>query len=301
MQISIIGFGEAGRAFASGLRRANVNVRAYDIKQNSPEGLDEITQAADTIDVRLVTSADRLAQGSDVVLSTVTAGQAVHAARSVLPTLQPGTLFVDLNSAAPTDKVCAAELVHAANADYVDGAAMDTVPRFGMAVPVLASGASADRAATLLNSLGFALTVIDGPVGAASTAKLLRSVIVKGLEALMAEAFLGAERAGVTDHVVQSLTQTYPGMNWREAAGYHLERMSRHGARRAMEMQASASVLRGMGVDPFLASAIAERQQWAADLSLIDQSAGDVPNSIAAYAAAVKRAEASLPKSCEPA
>ena len=53
--------------------------------------------------------------------------------------------------------------------------------------------------------------VIGDKVGDASAIKMIRSVMIKGLEALTAECLLAARRAGVADAVLASLQNSDPG------------------------------------------------------------------------------------------
>ena len=291
MKAAIIGLGEAGSVFASSLRDAGAEVRAFDIKQENAQENQSIEARARDLGASLAASAADLAHGASIVLSTVTASQNVIAARSVAPSVSAGTIYVDLNSTSPDAKAEAARIIEDVGGSYVDGAAMDTVPNYGAAVPVYVSGSAAKRVAAILNPLGFAFEPLEQPVGAASTIKMMRSVVVKGIEALCAEAFLGSERAGVTEEVMKSLKRTYPGLNWQEVAAYHLGRMALHGARRAAEMRASAQTLQALGVDSFVVDGIAARQQWASDLSLKSFVNGAGPLPVPDYGIAVGVAE----------
>ena len=73
---------------------------------------------------------------------------------------------------------------------------------------------------------------------------MVRSVIVKGIEALTLECFLAAARAGVVDEVANSLKNNYPDLDWSKIVPYNLERMAVHGERRAAELMTSATVKR---------------------------------------------------------
>ena len=206
--IALIGFGEAGMAFAGAWR---ADARAYDIKTDDPA-----LAAAKRADyVRAgIRGADTLAEAladADLVISLVTADQALAAAGAAAKSIAPGALYCDLNSVAPQTKQEAARLVEAAGAHYADVAVMAPVHPAGLAVPMLISGADACPA---LSALGFSPRRIDGPVGRASTIKMLRSVMVKGIEALTAECFLAARKAGVAEEVAASLDASWPGADW---------------------------------------------------------------------------------------
>lgn len=264
--ISLIGFGEAAQAFAGG---AGWSARGYDIAGRDADlARLGVTASRD--------SATALA-GASLVLSLVTAAAALAAARDATAHLAPGTLWCDMNSVAPATKRAAAAAIDAAGGRYVDCAVMAPVHPLARDVPVLLAGPHAAAAAAALAAAGFtAVRVVAGPVGSAAAIKMVRSVIVKGIEALTAEAMLAAHRAGVTDEVLASL-----GPDWAAKADYNLDRMLTHGIRRADEMDEVVATLTGFGIDPLLSRGTAARQRalgaigstpsgLAAKLALID-------------------------------
>jgi hypothetical protein len=90
---------------------------------------------------------------------------------------------------------------------------------------------------------------------------MVRSVMIKGIEALTLECFLAASRAGVIDEVAASMKNNYPGLDWGKIVPYNLERMANHGERRAAEMEEVADTLRELGVEPLMTSATVKRQR----------------------------------------
>jgi 3-hydroxyisobutyrate dehydrogenase-like beta-hydroxyacid dehydrogenase len=253
--VAVIGFGEAGIAFAGAWR---ADARAFDIKTDDPA-----TAAAKRADYARagIEGTDTLAAalaGAELIVSVVTADQALAAAEAATKAIAPGALYCDFNSVAPQTKQEAARLIEAAGGLYADVAVMAPVHPAGLAVPLLVSGADACAA---LSALGFSPRRIDGPVGRASTIKMLRSVVVKGIEALTAECFLAARKAGVADEVAASLDASWPGTDWAAKADYNLGRMRAHGLRRAAEMEEAAATLEDLGVDSDMARATARVQR----------------------------------------
>jgi hypothetical protein len=90
---------------------------------------------------------------------------------------------------------------------------------------------------------------------------MIRSVMIKGIEALTLECFLAASRAGVLEEVTASLKNNYPTLDWAKIADYNLERMASHGERRAAEMEESAATLRELGLDPLMVDSTVKRQR----------------------------------------
>jgi 3-hydroxyisobutyrate dehydrogenase-like beta-hydroxyacid dehydrogenase len=264
VSVSLIGFGEAGQAFAQA-GGWGAAARAYDKLTDQVE-----TRAAKEADyaaagVHGVGTAAAAVAGTDLVLSLVTADEAIAAARSVAGALKAGALYFDFNSVAPQTKRQAAATIESAGGRYVDVAVMAPVQPKALAVPLLVSGPHAAEGAAALRGLGFAPRVVDGPVGRASTIKMLRSIIVKGIEALTAECFLAAEAAGVADEVARSLDESEVRRSWRERADYNLERMRSHGLRRAAEMEEVARTVAAIEGDAPMAVATATVQRRIAE------------------------------------
>ncbi|UUR06880.1 NAD(P)-dependent oxidoreductase [Sphingomonas glaciei] len=254
--LTFIGFGEAGAAFA------RPGAAAFDLKTQAAA-----TRAAKLLDYATagVTGADSAAHAvasAQVILSLVTADQALDAASQYAPSMPVGALYLDMNSVAPSTKRAAAKAVTAAGAHYVDVAIMSPVLPARHAVPLLVSGDRAQDAAEGLRAYGFTdVTVVGNRIGDASAIKMIRSVMVKGMEALTAECLLAAHRAGVTEAVLASLDSSRDQAGWTSRADYNLDRMLVHGLRRAAEMEEVARTLDDLGVEPALTRGTIRRQR----------------------------------------
>lgn len=273
--IVFLGFGEAGQAFATGLQPAQFAIAAYDLKLDDPN---HSAACHATMAKVAVTPCDLagLRQARHVIC-LVTADQAALAAQAAAPYLQAGALWFDGNSCSPGTKQRAAAAIGAAH--YVDLALMAPVyPRLHR-TPMLVSGPPAAKAAQVLAGFGMQADNVGDHVGQASTIKMLRSVIVKGLEALTAESFLAARAAGVQSQVIASLQNSDPDIDWAARGAYNMERMLVHGARRAAEMVEVAATLRELGLPDRMAQATA---LWQSDLAALALGAG--PNDVAARA-----------------
>ncbi len=258
--IAFIGFGEAGHAIASGLREAGLEtMAAWDILFPKPEGT-KLKQAAEAIGVRVAQSAADAARGADLIISAVTASSSTAAAQSVKAHLTGKPYFLDINSVSPGRKQNSAkELGDAAR--YVDVAIIAPIYPTRHQTPMLIAGPDAQALAPVLTGLGMRVSVSGAEVGAAAAIKMVRSVMIKGLEALTLECFLAAARAGIVDEVAVSMKNNYPGLDWAKIVPYNLERMANHGERRAAEMEESAETLRELGVEPLMTSATVRRQR----------------------------------------
>ena len=167
-----------------------------------------------------------------------------------------------MNSVAPDAKRAAASVIEAAGGHYVDIAVMAPVHPAGRAVPMLARGPHAADAMAALATLGMInVAVAEGPVGTASSIKMIRSVIVKGIEALSAECVLAAAKADVLDAVLASFDASPPPVTWRERADYNLDRMLVHGVRRAAEMEEVVRTLDSLGTGSAMSRGTVVRQR----------------------------------------
>jgi 3-hydroxyisobutyrate dehydrogenase-like beta-hydroxyacid dehydrogenase len=268
LNVCLVGFGEAGAAFA-GADGWQARARAYDKLTDDPA-----TRAPKEDDYRragvegCADPAEALAQ-AELILSLVTADQSLAAAADAAQHVKPGALFCDMNSVAPATKAAAAVQVERGGARYVDVAIMSPVYPGQLNVPLLVSGPHADAGAEALRAIGFTnVRVVPGDVGRASSIKMIRSVVVKGLEALTTECVLAADAAGVLDEVIASLDASWPGTDWGAKADYNLERMMAHGLRRAAEMSESTRTLLGLGISPMMTEGTVNWQQGIGELGI---------------------------------
>lgn len=262
--ISFIGFGEAGHTIGRGWREAGIGpMRAYDILFDSGKRVAE----ARALEVAVAGNHVEAVRGAEIVVLAVTAGSSLEAARSCLSGLSAGQLFLDVNSVSPQRKQETAALVAPTGVLYVDVAVMAPVAPYKHKVPLLIGGPGARKLMDLKETLGLSAEYVSDEVGQASAVKMFRSIMVKGIEALILESMLSASRYGVEDRVLASLKETFPGLDWQRMSGYMIERMVSHGRRRAEEMREVAATVQGIGIEPIMASAIAQRQQWVADLN----------------------------------
>ena len=266
MKIALIGYGEVGRILAEDLRAQGHTIAACDIKLGTPAGAAMPPHAAG-IGVRLAASHGEAVRDAELVVSAVTASQAVAAAEACAGSLARGAFFLDFNSASPGAKLRAAGIVGAAGGRYVEGAVMTSLPPYRIKVPLLLGGPDAAALQPLLADLGFAAKVAHERLGVASATKMCRSVMIKGLEAMVIESFTAARHYGVEDAVIASLHETFPGIDWERQASYFFQRVIEHGRRRSEEVREVAVTVQEAGLAPWSASGTAERQAWMADLA----------------------------------
>jgi len=265
-RLCFIGFGEAGQAIASGLREAGVtSIAAWDILFPQNEGA-TLKQAGEKIGARLATSAADAVANSDIIVAAVTAASSLEAAQSVAPHIAGNPYYLDINSVSPGRKQETARLLDG-SARYVDVAILAPIHPKRHRTPLLLAGPHAQAVLPLLvDELEMQGVIASGEVGAAAALKMIRSVMIKGIEALTAECFLAAQRAGITDEVAASLKNNYPSLDWPKVIAYNLERMASHGIRRADEMEQVAVTLAELGIAPVMTEATVARQRQMGEL-----------------------------------
>lgn len=266
MRIALVGYGEVGRILAEDLRANRHEVTAFDVKLGTPAG-EPLRAHSIAHGVVLAESHAQAVGAADLIVSAVTASQTVAAAQACGPALRPESFFLDFNSASPGAKIAAAAHVTRGGGRYVEGAVMTAVPPYRIKVPLLLGGPHAEQLLPALGELGFAARVASSQLGVASATKMCRSVLIKGLEAMVIESFTVARHHGVEQAVIASLHETFPGVDWEQQASYFFGRVIQHGRRRAEEMREAAVTVREAGLDPFSASGTAQRQAWMADLA----------------------------------
>ncbi len=260
-RLSVIGFGEAGSSLCKGWGRRDVT--AFDINQSAQK-----TAEMDNAGVIRGTDAASTVKDADMIFSTVTADQAHQAASAVAAGIKPGAFYCDLNSCAPSTKQKNAALIEAAGGRYVDVAVMATITPKYHQTAMLVAGEHAPAAIEMMLALEMRPKHVPGPVGRASTIKMVRSVLVKGIEALTAECFTAAVRAGVAEEVAASLDASQSKSGWTDQATYNMERMTTHGIRRAAEMREVAITLADLEIDGKMTAGTIEWQDKMGNLGL---------------------------------
>jgi 3-hydroxyisobutyrate dehydrogenase len=260
--VALIGFGEVGSILARDLKAKGVaRLTAYVPKFNDPDSPPSKALAEGT--AIAAASAAEAATGASLVISAVTAAQAVAAAEAAAPGMGQGARFLDLNSASPGAKREAGRAIEAGRGIYVEAAVMTPFPPYGIASPMLLGGPHAEAFLPTAEALGMKVRIASTDVGVASATKMCRSVMIKGIEALIAESLITARRNGVDAAVLASLNDLLPNPDWPKLARYMISRSLIHGKRRAEEMREAARTVEEAGLVPHMARATVERQEWA--------------------------------------
>jgi 3-hydroxyisobutyrate dehydrogenase-like beta-hydroxyacid dehydrogenase len=274
VRIALIGLGEVGRVLAEDLRaRGESDLAAWDTAFADRESRASHNAAA--LGLTPAASAADAARDAGLVVSAVTAANDLAAAQAVAGGLAANAWFLDLNSASPGQKQASAKVIEAAGGRYVECAVMAPIEPKRITAPMLLGGPHAHAFAGVAASLGFVGAVFcSDELGKASATKLCRSVMIKGVEALLTESMLAARAWGVEEPVLRSLSNLLPSDDWEKLATYMISRSLEHGKRRAEEMREAARTVEETGIAPLMATATAERQAWAAEFADAREAGG---------------------------
>ena len=253
-------------------KRSSQKISAFDIKTDSAE-----TRAAKLEDYQMAgvcgeTQLEKALEGVEVIFSLVTADQAAIAAQATAKHITQGQYYFDCNSCSPETKKVNAQLIESAGGRYVDVAVMAPVYPALHQPPLFICGSQVNSALAVFAELDMKATLIEGGVGSASAIKMIRSIMIKGMEALTAECSLAARKAGVEKNIFASLDESFPGFNWRDRSAYMLERMMVHGLRRAAEMREVALTVEQLGLSNDMTHATEQWQQRIGELALQPES-----------------------------
>jgi 3-hydroxyisobutyrate dehydrogenase-like beta-hydroxyacid dehydrogenase len=259
-RVALIGLGEVGRVLAEDLAAAEIV--AWDVAIADRESRASVN--AKVLGVRVAANAAGAVADAHVVFSAVTAASDVAAARAAATATPPGCWFVDLNSASPNQKQLAAAVIEEAGGRYVEAAVMAPIARRRLGAPMLLGGPYASDFLRHASALGLTgAQHYSDVVGPAAATKLCRSVVIKGLEALLTESMMTARAWNVEQGVLASLSDLMPRVDWPEHAAYMIRRALEHGVRRAEEMREAAAMVDACDVDPVMSTATACVQSWA--------------------------------------
>jgi 3-hydroxyisobutyrate dehydrogenase-like beta-hydroxyacid dehydrogenase len=278
---AVLGLGEAGALIAADLAAAGVEVGGHDPADvPTPAGVKRHHDAADAV-ARV-----------DLVLAVTSAAHAAAALGDTRDAIPPEAIYADLSTAAPAIQRELAGIAGAAGVGFADVALMAPVPGTGLRTPALASGPAAAAFVAAMSPLGMPVEHAGDEAGLATTRKLLRSVVMKGLAALLVESLQAAEAAGLAaetwDNVVRQLAEADEALVRRLVTG-----TPRHAKRRIEEMDATAALLADLDVDPKMTEATAETlRRIAADPSLVPE----VPAARAPAGGAGGRGSAGAPR-----
>jgi 3-hydroxyisobutyrate dehydrogenase-like beta-hydroxyacid dehydrogenase len=292
-RIGFVGFGEAARCFASHLTAQGAQpIHAFcQGKTHAPPYTEAFRTTAGSIGVTLVDRLEDLSE-KEVIFSAVVVASAGKTGEAIARVIQPGALIVDINASTPATKKRIANAVESRGGLFADANLMGAVGLYGASVPLYTSGSGADRFAELFGPLGFSIEVAGQEAGLAAAVKMLRSVVTKGIEALLVEALTAASLAGVRHEAMRGICETMDAITFSRFLDMCIRTDVLHADRRAVEMDGVAAGLQELGVDPVMTLATARRLRASAALGLREDFSGrssyEIEDVLDRYARAVR-------------
>jgi 3-hydroxyisobutyrate dehydrogenase-like beta-hydroxyacid dehydrogenase len=266
---AFIGFGEAGSAVSETLRSAGVErIATYDILFDDAKKGPPLKQRAAMLGVEACDSVADAIAGADIVFSTVVCKSSLSAAEAAAKHLRPAQLYLDFNSISPGLKRRVAAAIEPSGARLVEASVMSNVPGYGHRVPMLLGGKGARDFMALVAPLGFNVKFVQEEIGLASATKMVRSIMMKGMEALYLECMRAASHFGIEQDVLDSVDESITGRNWTQNCNRVMARTVIHAKRRADEMAQVAETLREIDIDPAMAEATERCLRWCSTLGL---------------------------------
>lgn len=267
--IGFVGFGEAARCFAAHLVEQGAAVQVFcEGMNNRPPYSEPFRAEAGAIGVALRDSLAELLAEANIIFSAVVVAAAPAVGKAISETLRPGTLVVDINATTPRIKQAIAATVIARGGAYVDANLMGAVGLYGASVPLYCSGNGATRFAEIFAPRGLSIEIASDTPGDAAAVKILRSVVTKGIEALVVEAMTAAALAGVRREALAGICGPMDATRFSDFLDMCLRTDVLHAGRRAVEMDGAADCLRELGVAPLMAEATAARLRASAAMNL---------------------------------
>ena len=267
MKIGFLGFGEAAYSISLGLKQNGIaDISAYDAMEDCGEFGQLVRKRAQESGVVLKSRPCEVVKEAELLFAAVPSSNTVGLCESICNDLRPGQLYVDVSASTPESKKKIGDMLNKTGALFTDAAMMGSLPQDKHRVPIFASGDGAKVFRKLMEPYGMRITCVDGGAGAASAIKLIRSIYMKGIAALMIEMLQAADAYQVADEVVQSIGKSMDGIAFSE----HLDRLvigtAIHAQRRSKELDGSKQMLRECNLDDSMTCASKKKHELMAEL-----------------------------------
>jgi len=258
--IAILGFGEGGTAIGRGMAhesgwRTNENrLISIDIGLDRGRRGEAMRKRAESFGIEIMADYGSALSEADLVHSVVTCDRAGEAARAAAPLLKSGALFLDHNTVTRKMAEDNARVIEAAGADYIDVAVMGGFLAYGYKAPMTIAGRRAEEVGTWMRGIGYDVKVMPGAAGVASAVKILRSILMKGIEALGVEFLVAARRQGLLEEALDCVADVDKAP-FRDFVAMLVRTHIAHGKRRHEETVLVNEMLRESGIEPLMSLA----------------------------------------------
>jgi 3-hydroxyisobutyrate dehydrogenase-like beta-hydroxyacid dehydrogenase len=287
--VGFVGFGEAARCFAGAFSNTDTAVGIFcNGRSNRPPYSTVFLSDVEACGAKAYSAIESLLAETEVVVSAVTVDTAEAVGMEVIEKARADQLVVDINASTPSVKRRLSEAALARDVPYSDASIMGAVSIYGVTVQILASGSGAHRFVKEFEPYGFRIDVLENDPVAAAGVKMLRSVVTKGMEALLVEALTAAQLLGIVPAAFEGICGPMDATTFSDFARMCIKTDVLHSGRREVEMREIAEELISLGVDPVMSQATAARLQTSASFGLRERFLGkasyDYEEVLAAYA-----------------
>ncbi|MDW7669948.1 MAG: DUF1932 domain-containing protein, partial [Bacillota bacterium] len=268
-KLGFIGFGEAGSNLATGFREEGiVDIFAYDICQLREDDCIKVKERAKKANTQLVNNPKELAEKADIIISAVVCSETIIAAESIAPYLKEKHLYADINAAAPETKIEVEKIIKPYKAKFVDVAVMGPIPNHKHKVPIMLSGEGANEFYEEMNKFNMKLDFVEGGAGAASSVKMLRSVFMKGMAALLIEMMTSAYLFDSHKTVIKTIEKTLENNAPSELVHRLISGTAIHARRRVHEMDEVIKTVESVNMKPLMSRATRDTLNWVESMGL---------------------------------
>ena len=280
MKLGFIGFGEVGFEMAMGFKSEGLDrVLAYDVMQGDSVYGPLIRERVQNSGVALISSPEEVIKNVDVIIVAVPGSKTLQTAKDIVGFFDEHKLYVDVSASAPETKRAVWETVKTSGAKFVDAAMLGSLPQYKHKVPTLISGNGSDELLRLMTPYGMALDKANDNPGDATAIKLVRSIVMKGLPALLMEALEAASAMKIEEVVLKSLAETMNSCTFEVTMNRLVTGTAVHAERRGQEMVNVIEMLNTLNIKPTMSQATFERHKWLAGKNLKEKFGGKTPKS----------------------
>ena len=287
LTVGLVGFGEAGQAIAKSLRKEkSINICAFD--KNFCSEISIKKQYTKT-KIKLLNNPKKLAEKANIIISVVTAEQSANAAKKISKHLNKNHIYLDGNSVSPGTKIKTNKIIKFSGATYYDLAIMAPIHPLGHKTKMLVAGSNNTKIKKILKKLKFNYKWESSEIGKAAVVKMLRSIMIKGVESLLTECITASEKIGIHDRILLSAEKTLGIKNIKKLADYFMERSALHGLRRSDEMNEVVKTLKEMKLSSHMSKAISIHQKMIGKLTLRKKFKNKIPQDRIKIARAIRK------------
>ncbi|MGG1556355.1 prephenate dehydrogenase/arogenate dehydrogenase family protein [Paenibacillus ferrarius] len=278
MRLGFIGFGEAAFEMSSGLKQQGLEqITAFDPMWNHPTFGALVQERAQKAQVELLSQSEQVLARADILIVAVPADKAFDASTALKPHLKQDCVYVDVSASSPDVKTRISENVKETGCRFVDAAMMGPLPVYKHKVPTLASGDGTDTFIQLLSPYGMEISKVSEHPGDASAVKLVRSIYMKGIAALLVEMLQAAHHYKVDELVIDSISETMDGTSFASTMNRLVTGTSIHALRRAAELEGSIDMLESSNINSIMSQASKEKLQLLSNFNFKEKFHGKTP------------------------